>query len=119
MKREDDILKKIGREGGYKVPEVFFEHFVSGMNAELPGRELPEPVHPSLWQRRKPYVYMAAMFAGIWLMVKVFVAPQAEKATVMAENTTLEEVEDDAIDDYMMASIDEYTIFETLFADSQ
>ena len=119
MKREDDILKKIGRESGYKVPEGYFEQFVSRMNAELPERKLPEPVHPSLWQRLKPYVYMAAMFAGIWLMVKVFVAPQAEKATVMAENTTLEEVEDDAIDDYMMASIDEYTIFETLFADSQ
>lgn len=119
MKREDDILKKIGRESGYKVPEGYFEQFVSRMNAELPERELPEPVHPSLWQRLKPYVYMAAMFTGIWLMVKVFVAPQAEKATVMAENTTLEEVEDDAIDDYMMASIDEYTIFETLFADSQ
>ena len=59
------------------------------------------------------------MLAGIGLEVKVFVAPQAEKATVMAENTTVEEVEDDAIDDYMMASIDEYTIFETLFADSQ
>ena len=119
MKREDDILKKIGRESGYKVPEGYFEQFVSRMKAALPKRGLPEPVHPSLWQRLKPYVYMAAMFAGIWLMVKVFVAPQAEKATVMAENTTLEEVEDDAIDDYMMASIDEYTIFETLFADSQ
>ena len=41
MKREDDILKKIGRESGYKVPEGYFEQFVSRMNAELPERELP------------------------------------------------------------------------------
>lgn len=119
MKREDDILKKIGRDSGYKVPDGYFEQFVSRMNAELPERELPEPVHPTLWQRCRPYIYMAAMFAGIWLMVKVFVAPHAEDAKVVAENTSAEVVEDDALDDYMIASIDEYTIFETLFADSE
>ena len=26
----------------------------------------------SLWQRIKPYAYLAAMFAGIWLMMNVF-----------------------------------------------
>ena len=58
---------------------------------------------------------MAAMFAGIWLMVRVFVAPQAEKAN---ELTASVEMEDDMIDDYMISSIDDYTIFEALYADN-
>ena len=31
-----------------------------------------EPKTISIWQRVKPYVYLAAMFCGIWLMMKVF-----------------------------------------------
>ena len=27
---------------------------------------------PTLWTRLRPYAYMAAMFAGIWCMMKVF-----------------------------------------------
>ena len=40
-------------------------------------RKLPEPVLTPItpvtkWQRVRPFVYMAAMFVGIWLMMKIF-----------------------------------------------
>ena len=41
--------------------------------ASLP--EYPQkPEKPTLtvWQRIKPYVYLAAMFAGIWCMMQIF-----------------------------------------------
>ncbi len=119
MKREDDILKQIGRDSGYKVPDGYFEQFVSRMTAELPERELPEPVVPTFWQRIKPYAYMAAMFVGIWLMLKVFIEPHVDKTELVADNSSTEKVEDEVWDDYVVASIDEYTIFETLYADSE
>ncbi len=115
MKQDNDILNKIGRKTGYKVPDGYFEQFAARMTEQLPEREIPQPEEPSLWQRVKPYIYMAAMFAGIWLMVRVFVQPQVEKSDELTAST---EIEDEIIDDYMISSIDDYTIFETLYADN-
>ena len=39
----------------------------------LPDVEItPIDVKPSMWQRVKPFAYMAAMFAGVWCMMSVF-----------------------------------------------
>ena len=120
MTEEDNLLKKVGTENPFRVPEGYFESFTSDLMSRLPEKEKTDVFRePTTWEKVRPWLYMAAMFASIWLMVKVFVAPKAEKAEVVAENTSVEVVEDDAFDDYMMASIDEYTIFETLFADSE
>lgn len=74
MKAEDKIIKKYGRNTGFRVPDEYFESFYKEMAGKLP--EYPEKPHVerlTMWQRVRPYVYMAAMFAGIWLMMKVFV----------------------------------------------
>ena len=77
MKEEKDILKTIGRRDGMTVPDGYFADFAKRMAAELPER--PElaamgvaRAPRSLWDRVKPYVYMAAMFAGVWCMLKMF-----------------------------------------------
>ena len=67
-----DILKRIDRKGGFKVPENYFEDFVTKMEAEFPEHEVIPKVKPSTWNRIRPYVYMTAMFAGIWCMMWVF-----------------------------------------------
>ena len=58
------------------VPEGFFEDFVAKMEAMLPERpeaEQPRRIeHRTTWQRVRPYVYMAAMFAGIWCMLEMY-----------------------------------------------
>lgn len=73
MGKEDKLINHVGRKTGMKVPDGYFEEFVVKTMAALP--EYPEkPVAQPLsrWQRIKPYVYMAAMFAGIWCMMKMF-----------------------------------------------
>jgi hypothetical protein len=73
MKKEDsDILSKLGKDAGFKVPENYFENFASKMADSLPERKPAPVIKLSTWQRIRPYVYMAAMFAGIWCMMKVF-----------------------------------------------
>ena len=74
MKREDStILEKYGKDPGFKVPENFFEDFNKRMTEMLPDVEItPVDVKPTMWQRLKPLVYMAAMFAGVWCMMHVF-----------------------------------------------
>lgn len=116
MDKKSDILNSIGGKSGHKVPDGYFEQFTARMVEQLPEREIEMPEPVTTWQRLRPYLYMAAMFAGIWLMVQVFVAPavQAEQE-LTADNERAEEVEE-----YIYyASVDEYTIFETLYADSE
>ena len=74
MKREDStILNKYGKNPGFKVPENYFDDFNRRMADMLPDVEItPIDVKPSMWQRVKPFAYMAAMFAGVWCMMSVF-----------------------------------------------
>lgn len=70
---ENKLAEKFGTRYPGHVPDGFFEKFVSDTMRDLP--ELPQaPIERplSMWQRVRPYVYMAAMFAGIWLMMNVF-----------------------------------------------
>lgn len=73
MRYEDKITEKGGKTNPYKVPDGYFESFRKDLMAKLP--EYPQkPVQKNLsvWQRMKPYVYLAAMFAGIWCMMQIF-----------------------------------------------
>ncbi len=74
MKHEDStILKKYGKDPGFKVPENYFDDFNKRMAEMLPDVEItPVDIKPTMWQRVKPLVYLAAMFAGVWCMMQVF-----------------------------------------------
>ena len=115
MKKNEDILQQVGRNTGYKVPEGYFENFAARMTEQLPERELPKPEIVTTWQKLRPYIYLAAMFAGILLMLQVFVAPIVEADKMMTASAEQEE----DLEEYMLYSMDEYTIFETLYADCE
>ena len=128
MKEDNDILKTIGRSDGMTVPDGYFADFAELMAGQLPQR--PElaamnVVAPpaSLWGKLRPYVYMAAMFAGVWCMLKIFTTvsgPQQlapmDKNPVMAKafgsdeffsDYVLDDVSsNDVIDDIMDEGID-------------
>lgn len=115
MKKKENILDSIGGKSGYKVPENYFENLSARITQQLPEREAPKPEVVTTWQKLRPYIYMAAMFAGIWLMVQVFVAPAVEAEKEMT--ATIEQEED--IEEYMLYSMDEYTVFETFYANNE
>ena len=73
MKQEDSIQQKYGKDSGMRVPDGYFTDLQSRIMDTLPPYE-SQPVAQDIrgWQRFKPYFYLAAMFAGIWLMMKVF-----------------------------------------------
>ena len=73
MKPEQQLFSKYGKDSGLKVPEGYFVDLQKNIMDSLPPYKKAEPqVEISRWQRVKPYVYLAAMFCGIWLMMKVF-----------------------------------------------
>lgn len=73
MKEEDTLLKKFGKENSFKVPDGYFENLTSEVMSKLPEKEKvtfkEEPV--STWTRLKPLLYMAAMFVGATLIIRV------------------------------------------------
>ena len=73
MKQEDSLLEKYGKDSGMKVPEGYLAELQANIMESLPPY-VSQPVVPELsrWQRVKPYIYLAAMFCGIWLLMKVF-----------------------------------------------
>lgn len=89
MRLEDKLEQKYGRETGMSVPEGYFEKLFAEMPSKLPP--MPEAVESqprrmTMWQRVQPYVYMAAMFCGIWLMMKVFHTVSTDSSQVFLDN---------------------------------
>ena len=96
MGKEDNILRKAGTGNPFRVPEHYFDNFTKELMGKLPEKEpLPYSTEPTLWQRVKPWVYMAAMFCGIMLSVRIFVGePQKDEFSIsQAEAEMLPEEE--------------------------
>lgn len=86
MDNSNDILKKVRHNDGIIIPEGFLDKFAADMMASLPETGSHATVAPTLWLRLKPYVYMAAMFAGIFCMMKMFSMMRNPSADLNIDN---------------------------------
>ena len=72
MKEEDKLLKKLGTENPFRVPEGYFESFTSDLMSRLPEKEKTDVFRePTTWEKVRPWLYMAAMFVGAALIIRV------------------------------------------------
>lgn len=122
MKEEKDILSKVNRSTGMTVPEGYFADFASRMKEALPEKQ-PEPVvvPQTKWQKMRPYVYLAAMFAGVWCMMKMFsmMLPSTPADINIESNTMLADALADEmfVEDYYLQSVDDYDIMMDMYED--
>jgi hypothetical protein len=65
-------LEEIEKIDPFKVPEGYFEGLTSNIMSHLPDRVQVEPIKINLWTRLQPWLYVAAMFVGISLMINLF-----------------------------------------------
>ncbi|MDE6403568.1 MAG: hypothetical protein K2K86_07145 [Muribaculaceae bacterium] len=106
------VLDRPGHPDGMRVPENYFESFARDMISRLPENELEkQPARlltpPTRWQRLRPFVYMAAMFAGIWCMMNMF--SMIQKNASSFNDTSLIATTTPAHDDYIIDYvIDDY-----------
>lgn len=118
MKEEQDIIKKCGKKTPFTVPEGYFEEFNRRMMEQLPPQngETEEGVRITTWQRIKPLLYLAAMFVGMIVCVKVVLG---EHASVSGNETMAATSLYENIIDYDQMS-DEYicTLVENTMMDS-
>lgn len=119
MEKKTPLLDEIGRKHGMCVPEDYFADFTEKMVDSLPEREIPLPEQPTLWLRVRPWVYMAAMFAGVWLMMKMFTSIfSVEKGENPNVEMTASVPEDSSIEDEWFAHyVDDYTAYEMLYTE--
>lgn len=63
-------LEEIGKDKNpFKIPENYFAQFNEDMMARLPEKEIVAPQPVSLWDKVKPWVYLAAMFVGLYVTI--------------------------------------------------
>ncbi len=70
MKEEDRILKEIGKENPFTVPENYFDDACKEIVGRLPEKEFLPAETPSAWEKIRPWLYMAAMFVAILLPIR-------------------------------------------------
>lgn len=120
MRKEEELRKRFGRENPFSVPENYFDGFAGKMQ-ELVSKE---PVAPhtaaqedrrTLFVRMKPYLYLAALFAGLYFSINVVKyrqsiadKPKAESVAA-ANNANSEDAYIDEVCEY--AGIDKDHIY--------
>lgn len=112
MKEEDNILKKVGTENTFRVPDGYFENLTSEIMNRLPEKETPvfKQKESTKWDRIKPWLYMAAMFVGAAMIIRVASTDRSPAAAdrVVADDSETEmeyinmAVENSMLDDYSL-----------------
>ncbi|MDE6859362.1 MAG: hypothetical protein K2J65_03000 [Duncaniella sp.] len=119
-----DILEKVNHKDGMTVPDGYFADFAARMTASLPKQEWEEPrskvLHRSVWQRVRPYIYLAAMFMGVWCMMKMFDLMRADSSGLSIEGNpvmTAALSNDHFINEYFIneGEISDYQLMEELY----
>ena len=108
------ILDEINRKSGMKVPDGYFDSLHDRVMQNLPQKEIiverPAPI--SFWTMAKPWFYMAAMFAGIALMFKVFTWTSGDISNSQM-NAMAKENDSEIVEDFIFFNnVSDYTIYE-------
>ena len=81
MKTEQNNLDRLKGKNPCTVPEGYMEGLTANIMSQLPEREPEEEVKKvSLMDRVRPWLYMAAVFAGLGLFFKVLVGSEDKAA---------------------------------------
>lgn len=123
----DDILEKAGHRDGMTTPEGYFEDFARHMEASLPEQPWETEakaaakghiMHTSFWQKVRPYVYLAAMFLGVWCMMNMFDMIRSSSDVMMPGSSPVlaEAMADDSfMSDYCMDGMEPDDLYNDLY----
>ncbi|MBO7316192.1 MAG: hypothetical protein J6U44_03395 [Paludibacteraceae bacterium] len=114
MKESNDILKKFGNKNPFSVPENYFEDFLKKIVEQTAEK------HVSFFEKTKPILYFAAMFAGFILIFQLLMPLASTQTTSintqnLASNQT--EQNDKQYREFLLENIDEESMIEYLLAE--
>jgi hypothetical protein len=114
-------LKEFGDKNPFCIPDGYFENFAENMMNRLPDLPAEQPEVISIYDRVKPWLYMAAVFGGLIILFNVLnrtsgISPNdkspLEKAVLPVSSSDAEEdefmeyIEDMYTDKYALSYID-------------
>lgn len=110
----------MSKDPGFRVPDNYFNDFAEQMTKSLPEREFKVEASPSLWLRVRPFIYMAAMFVGIWCMMKVFTTMRDNSTDSLLNSTIADAFKNESfVDDYILTNnFNEYELLQEMYEDS-
>ncbi len=115
------------RHTGFRVPDGYFESLTQRVMERLPeaeaetaqaSAEIITLAEPTLWQRVRPWLYLAAMFVGAAFIIRLASPSAEEQAAALAhEEAESQEIEyiENALDAAMM---DDYSLYMYLAEDT-
>lgn len=81
METKKQTLADIGNKVPFKVPDNYFSHLNESIMANLPEKEAPVIKEVTLWEKSKTWLYMAAMFLGLFFTIKVLTTNTQTRTT--------------------------------------
>ncbi len=87
METRINKLSEIDKRNPFTVPEDYFSRFNEDIMARLPEKETVKPKRVSMWDKAKPWVYMAAMFMGIFFAIQLLTRNTANQVTTIPSST--------------------------------
>lgn len=79
MTTEQKNLDRLKGKNSFSVPEGYMEGLTAQIMSQVPEKVPVKEVKISLMDRVRPWLYMAAMFAGLGLFFKVFLDVGGQK----------------------------------------
>lgn len=113
MKEDMNLKQKFGTENHFTVPENYFKNLVPTIMEQLPEVEKKQLPPVRLWDKVKPWVYMAAMFCGLLFTIRGVVSQEdAEVTGNPFSEPQFSELPDEYIDPIIdQIMVDDYTLY--------
>lgn len=116
-----DILNRANGQSGMTVPDGYFDEFAIRMEQMLPEQEFEQQrniLPRTWWQKVRPYTYLAAMFMGVWCMMKMFNLIQSSSSLPDTNSTMIAKAvsDDKYFSEFYDSEIDESVILDDLYA---
>lgn len=112
MKEEDLLIRKVGKNNPFIVPDGYFEGLTDRVMDSLPEKPVPEyKVKPlTWWDKAKPSAYLAAMFVGAAIIIKVLGYMHANNPDVIAAEE--EQYETEMVQNMVdVMQMDDYSLY--------
>lgn len=80
MEIKQNKLDELKGKNPFKLPEGYFEGLTEHIMAQIPETSHKETNVVSLFDRVRPWLYLAGVFAGLLILFRVFINPVVQQA---------------------------------------
>lgn len=124
MEKEQNKLDRFKGKNPFTVPEGYMKDLTANIMNQLPEKPQVETKKVSMVDRLRPWLYMAAVFAGLGLFFKAIVGFDGEKSpsdTLLVQSTgasetkaAIQEAENEEYLEYLETQYTDYLLAEEL-----